>query len=55
MYIYARKKHLYTSDPAAKPLKTTNLQLQTCDKKTLDFFTDTARAPTLAPALILRT
>ena len=55
IYIYARKKHPFTSYPAAKHPETSNLWLQTYDRNQLTFFTDAARAPTLAPARILRT
>ena len=61
LYIYVRKKHPFTSYPAAKHLNTTNLRLQTTEvicvtdirEKPVDFY-DTARASTFAPAIILR-
>ena len=54
IYIYARKKHPFTNYPAAQHPKTINLRLQTYDKTQWTFFTGTARAPILTPAIILR-
>ena len=53
-YIYARKKHPFASYPAAKHPNPANLRLQTYDKKTVDFINNTARALTLALAIILQ-
>ena len=53
-YIYARKKHPFASYPAAKHPNAENLRLQTYNKKPVDFFNDTARALTLALAIIFK-
>ena len=55
IYIYARKKHPFASYPTAKYPNAANLRLQTYDKKPVDFFNNTARASTLALAIIFKT
>ena len=46
------KKHPFASYSAAKHLKAANLRLQSYDKNQLTFFINTARASTLALAII---
>ena len=53
-YIYARKKHPFASYPAAKHPNTSNLRLQTYDKNQWTFFINTARAYTLARAIMFK-
>ena len=53
-YIYARKKHPFASYSAAKHPNASNLRLQKSDKNQWTFFINTARAPTLAHAIILK-
>ena len=55
MYIYSRKKHPFTSYPAAKHEKSSKLVVTDIQEKPVDFFNDTARASTLASAIILQT
>ena len=55
IYIYVRKNVPFTSYPAAKHSKHNKLAVTDILEKTVDFFNDTARAPTLAPAMILPT
>ena len=53
--IYARKKHPFTSYPAAKRPKQNKLAVPNIREKPVDFFKDTMRVSTLAPAIILQT
>ena len=52
-HICARKKHPFATYPAAKHPNAANLLLQTYDKNQWTFFINTARASTLALAIIL--
>ena len=50
-----KEKHSFTSHPAAKNPKHNKLAVTDIREKPVDFFNNTARASTLAPAIILRT
>ena len=53
--IYARKKHPFTGYPAAKHPKHNKLAVTDMQEKPVVLFTDTARVPAFAPAIILQT
>ena len=53
-YIYARKKHPFASYPAAKHPKHSQLAVTDIREKPVDFFNNTARASTLALAIIFK-
>ena len=53
-YIYARKKHPFTSYSAAKHPNAANSRLQTYDKNQWTFFNNTSRASTLALTIIFK-
>ena len=55
MYIYARKKHEFTTYHAAKHQKRNKLAVTNVREKPVNFFNETARASTLTPAIILQT
>ena len=47
IYIYARKKHPFASNPAAKHPNAANSGLKTYDKKPVNLFTVAARGPAI--------
>ena len=54
IYIYARKKHPFTSYSTTNHLKHSKSAITDVREKTADLFSCTTRASTLAPAIILR-